>query len=213
MPSTDPKIPFLKKTGSHGLDADLNQAGIPGKQPDEALWNSFRKGSESGFIDIYNKFFQTLYNYGRQLSADPELSKDCIQEVFLNLRKRRDTLPKVSSPKAYLLRSMRNMIISELDKKNKYRHTGIPEDGLNFHVTPCYEKLLIARQLSEAQIGKIRKAIADLTRRQREIIYFFYYDNLGYEEIRQIMGFSSARAARNLLYRALKDVKNKLTHS
>ena len=165
MPSTDPKIPFLKKTGNHGLDADLNQAGIPGKQPDEALWNSFRKGSESAFIDIYNKFFQTLYNYGRQLSADPELSKDCIQEVFLNLRKRRDALPNVSSPKAYLLKSMRNMIISELDKKNKYRHTGIPEDGLNFHVTPCYEKLLITRQLSEAQVSKIRKAIAELTRR------------------------------------------------
>lgn len=180
---------------------------VPAIVDDRLLWNSFRKGSESAFIDIYNTYFQILYDFGRQYSGDPELVKDCIQEVFITIRIRREKLPDVNSIKAYLIKSIRNKILTEIRDTRKKQHTGIVLSSLNFLVTPCFESILINRQFNNDQIKKIQQSLSELSERQREAVYHFYYTDLGYEEIKTIMGFSSTRAVRNLVYKALSEIK------
>ena len=70
---------------------------VPTVVDDKLLWDSFKKGSESAFIDIYNTYFQILYDFGRQYSGDADLVKDCIQEVFITIRVKRTKLPEVNS--------------------------------------------------------------------------------------------------------------------
>jgi len=178
---------------------------------DKLLWESFKKGSESAFIDIYNTYFQILYDFGRQYSGDPDLVKDCIQEVFITIRVKRAKLPEVNSIKAYLIKSIRNKILTEIRDSRKNQHTGITLYSLNFLVTPCVESVLINRQFDDHQIKKVQDAISQLSERQREAVYHFYYTDLGYEEIKTIMGFSSTRAARNLVYKALSEIKKSFT--
>lgn len=181
---------------------------VPIVVDDKALWDSFKKGSESAFIDIYNTYFQILYDFGRQYSGDAELVKDCIQDVFIAIRVKRTKLPDVNSIKAYLIKSIRNKILTEIRDTRKNQHTEIALSSLNFLVTPCIESVLISRQFNNDQIKKIQHSLSQLSERQREAVYHFYYDDLGYEEIKIVMGFSSTRAARNLLYRALSEIKN-----
>ena len=40
-------------------------------------------------------------------------------------------------------------------------------------------------------------------------MHFFFYNQLSYEEISEIMNFGSVKAARNLIYRALKEIKER----
>ena len=171
------------------------------------LWEEFRKGSEAAFIEIYNQYFQVLYEYSFRLSSNKPLCKDSIQDLFYKLRQNRSSLPSVQSPKAFLIKSIRNQLLNEI-KKSK-RSATLNEASINqsFLVTPSHETVIIARQFSQSQLRRISWAIAKLTEHQREAIHFFFYEELGYAEIADIMGMKSTRAARNLIYRSLKAIR------
>ena len=176
-------------------------------QNDQLLWKSFRNGSESAFVEIYNRYFQMLYEYGRQFSQDSEIVKDYVQDMFVTMRKKRFKLPQVRSIKAYLLKCLRNKIIFELKKLGKKQFVDVTSCHLSFHIVPSHENVLINRQFNDSQIKQIHMTLSRLSPRKREAIYYFYYNNLSYEEIKEVMGFGSTRAARNLIYRAISEIR------
>ena len=176
-------------------------------QDSRTLWESFCEGSESAFVELYNRYFQILYNLGRQYSGDTALLKDCLQEVFITIRKNRGKLNKVVSVKAYLLRCYRNKVIAEHKKRSKRMLVDFSRNPLEFRVVPSHESVLIHRQFNQEQVQKLHRAINTLTHRQREAIYHFYYNGLSYTQIKGVMGFGSTRAARNLIYRSLRELR------
>lgn len=177
------------------------------EQNEKLLWQSFKGGSESAFISIYKQNFQILYNYGCQLTGDTALIKDCIQDVFIALRRSRTRLAQVSSIKAYLLKSIRRKILKEIKRSSVRNQHSIDEPALNFEVIPSTENLMVERQFQDDQLMRINEGLNRLSKRQREAIYYYYYNDLSYREIKEIMSFSSIEAARNLIYRALSSLK------
>src|SRR5690606_1888048 len=112
----------------------------------KAEWISFCQGSETSFIKLYNHYFQTLYKLGRQFSGDTDLLKDCLQDTFIGIRKKRQDLEKVVSVTAYLMKCYRNKIITEQkksDKRMKKLSEGVFDGSLGFQATPSHEGLLI----------------------------------------------------------------------
>ncbi|MDN5210873.1 RNA polymerase sigma factor [Fulvivirgaceae bacterium BMA12] len=188
------------------IPAGLNLA----LKDDKMLWKLLKDGSETAFVEVYKQHFQILYDLGRQFSGDFELVKDCIQDVFVAIRTKRSKLPVVSSIKAYLLKAVRNRILTEIRNSRKNRFSKITKSALNFQVVPSYESVLINRQFNDQQILQIQHALSLLPERQREAVYHFYYSNLSYDEIRDIMNFGSTKAARNLIYRALAEIRKTL---
>ena len=149
----------------HNINDDQKVVRIEQRSPvqnDEQLWESFRKGKESAFVQIYNQHFRILYNYGYQLSGNSDLIKDCIQEIFIQIRKKRSKLPKVTSIKAYLLHCVRNKLITELKKLKKNEQVDIDSIPLNFNTTPSHENVLINRQLNDNQIKKVHESIVTI---------------------------------------------------
>ena len=59
----------------------------------------------------------------------------------------------------------------------------------------------------EARWCGMQKAMKQLTRKQREVIYYIYYKNLSYTEAREIMKINTDKTIRNLLYRALGSMR------
>ncbi|WP_165769916.1 RNA polymerase sigma factor [Flagellimonas pacifica] len=173
-------------------------------------WKLFCDGSESAFIKIYNHYFQVLYNLGRQFSGDTDLLKDTLQETFINIRKKRSKLHKVISVKAFLIKCYRNRIITEQKKRKKSMTMNFSSGSHGFILTPSHESVLISRQFRQEQIEMMQESLNKLTRRQREAIYYFYYNGLSYIQIKDVMGFSSVRAARNLIYRSLTELRKQV---
>jgi DNA-directed RNA polymerase specialized sigma24 family protein len=61
-----------------------------------------------------------------------------------------------------------------------------------------------AEGISEEQKERLNDALQQLTGRQREIIYYFYYESFSIEQVRELMDFQSVKAAQNLLYRTIR---------
>ncbi|WP_420603032.1 RNA polymerase sigma factor [Flagellimonas sp.] len=193
----DAKGDLTSKSGAMDFDPTLE-------------WKLFCDGSESAFIKIYNHYFLTLYNLGRQFSGDTDLLKDTLQETFINIRKKRQKLHKVISVKAFLIKCYRNKIITEQKKRKKNMTLNFSAGSYGFLLTPSHESVLISRQFRQEQIKLMQESLNKLTRRQREAIYYFYYNGLSYVQIKDVMGFSSVRAARNLVYRSLTELKKQI---
>jgi hypothetical protein len=86
---------------------------------DREIWNSFRNGDEEAFNYIYRKNVASLYNYGYQICKDKELVKDCIQSIFVDLRKKAEKLSEVSKISGYLFTVFHRELFRAIKAKNK----------------------------------------------------------------------------------------------
>lgn len=176
-------------------------------QNDYELWKSFKNGNESAFIAIYKAHFSNLYRYGFQFTKDKDLIKDAIQDLFIEIRKKRSNLSNTTSIKLYLYKCIRRKIIGlKLRARSKIiNHHNL--EGYNFDVELSVEHVLIIKQLDAERRNKLTKAMKALSDRRREAIYYFYYEELSYPEIAEIMEMGHVKSARNLIYKALRSLR------
>ncbi|MEQ9287163.1 MAG: sigma factor-like helix-turn-helix DNA-binding protein [Cyclobacteriaceae bacterium] len=62
--------------------------------------------------------------------------------------------------------------------------------------------------MNEENIHKLNHAREYLTKRQKQAIYYFYYEDLSYEEVSEIMGLNNVKSTRNLVYKAINILKS-----
>ncbi|MEX2512845.1 MAG: sigma-70 family RNA polymerase sigma factor [Cyclobacteriaceae bacterium] len=172
------------------------------------LWEDFKAGSESAFIKIYESFFDILLNYGCQLTGDRGLTKDSIQDLFIEIRQKREKLGKTDSIKFYLMKSLKRKLVKQLNKNNRFQ--SLSQSGNIFEITFSHEKMLIDKQIQEEQSKRLNEALKLLSGRKKEVLYYFYFEGLDYEQIRELMDFSHIKSVRNLVYKAVKILKNAL---
>jgi len=169
------------------------------------LWESFRKGDKDAFAALFREYYGTLYRFGNKFTTDTELLEDCIQELFIELWQAKSQAP-VLSVKAYLLKSLKYKLLKAFRKNGKI--LPIHDNGdMPFELS--HETFLIHQQENDQRRQEVIKALERLSHRQKEIIYLKYYQNLSYEEVSEIMNINY-QVARNLLYQAIKSLKNML---
>lgn len=176
------------------------------------LWNQFRSGNADAFGELIRIHYQDLFNYGTRFTKDEELVKDCIQDLFLALWKNRLTISETSFVKYYLLKSLRRGLNKAFDKR---KHAGawnelyfealFNEARLPQNTQSAENKIVMEEELSELS-QKMRKVLANLSKRQQEVIYLRYYLDADIEEIAEIMSLNR-QSVYNLLHDALKRLK------
>lgn len=179
---------------------------------DEELWGAFKKGDEQAFVFIYKKYFSALYRYGSQFTKDRDLIKDNVQDLFVVIRERRDKLADTTSIKFYLFRSLKNNIVASLKKHQRFSYCEDFSNGFDFLFTFSIEHAIVYRQLDEEKKQMLDMAIKSLTSRQREVIYYFFYEGLSYEEIKDLMNMDHLKSVQNLLYKSIAILKEQLPH-
>ncbi|WP_158860416.1 RNA polymerase sigma factor [Lunatibacter salilacus] len=168
---------------------------------DEVLWGEFKSGNESAFVQIYSSYYEEMYNYGFQVSGDLGLVQDCIQDLFMEIRKNRMRLGATNNIRFYLFKALRRKIIRE---KSKWFRKFEAFSGENPQwIAPSHEQHLIDQQVGQEAMERLQTAIQELTPKKREVLYYFYFENLTYEQIRELMGVSNVKSIRNLLYETI----------
>ncbi|MDN3686227.1 RNA polymerase sigma factor [Cyclobacterium jeungdonense] len=193
---------------SKQFPAERNKTRSADKIPDATLWDQFRKGSDAAFIEIYEQYFDRLFAYGMRLTGDESLTKDGIQEVFFDLRNLRTKLGSTDHIRFYLLKCLKRKLFRQHSGWEKRRADLSEKDGFGFELS--HEQILIDRQLDGERIEQLNRAIAVLSPRKKEIIYYFFYEGLSYAEIRELMGMDSDHSTRNLMYKALAFLRKTL---
>lgn len=174
---------------------------------DFEIWNLFRSGSDSAFDYIYRKYFDKLYNYGCQFTKDKSLVEDTLQDLFVELKRRAAHLSQTDKILPYLYSAFRRKIIRFRGKLSRFKEL---DSESSFLTIEGSDELLIKNEEERGNQLRLQKAINELPENHREIIYLFYYENLSYEEIKQIQNFENVKSARNLLYKALKTLRKEI---
>lgn len=173
---------------------------------DENIWNEFQKGNEAAFLFIYNKYFDTLFKFGFQFSRDHDFIKDCIQDLFVELNRR--SVSKVKSIKPYLMVSLKRKMLYYQKRASKFIYKNDLLTGYDFQISYSHEDKMIDQQIEAEKKEKMNLAINTiLTKRQREVIYYLYYERLSVDEIAEMMQLSR-KGVQNLSYKAIAILKS-----
>ena len=161
---------------------------------------------EQGDIDVYSEtyvfYYKKLYNYGRKFTENTTLIEDAIQSIFITLWNNRQRLSTINSPHTYIFSSFRNHIFKE---KRKLQRVSFPREDREFGI----ENLITSKEATIELNERLQKAIASLTRRQREAIFLRFYEGLSFEEVAQIMEIS-VKGTYKLIARSLLKLKDLL---
>jgi RNA polymerase sigma factor (sigma-70 family) len=182
---------------------------MPQSPDEEALrWSQFKNGDREAFAAIYQQHSVSLIAYGMKLCHDPDLLKDQIQELFVELWHSRENLSLTNSVKFYLLKALRYKLIRQ--EKNNATRVGM--DWRSVALSGKYreepvETSLIEKEIHESQMALLRKAIKGLSLRQQEIIQLRFFQGLSNEQIAELMNMNY-QSVSNLLYRALCRLKD-----
>jgi RNA polymerase sigma-70 factor (ECF subfamily) len=179
-------------------------------QDEKELWQLFREGNEAAFVHLYNIYYDKLYHFGLQITQDRELVKDAIQDFFIDLRKGRARLAQVQSVKVYLFVAFRRKLVKYLQKEQKNcRHAQeVFDQAFNFQLST--EDKMINAQLEQEHLQALSRSMNQLSPREKEAIYCYFFQNLSYREIGEMFSYTDVKTARNLIYGALNKLKNLL---
>jgi RNA polymerase sigma-70 factor (ECF subfamily) len=176
----------------------------------DLVWKEMTDGNKDAFLRIYQENFKYLFSYGFSVCCDKELTKDSIQNMFLEIWNRRATIaPDVQNVRSYLCTWLRRKISHNLANKKK-------ENTLEeyFHVIEqtekSYEEILIAFQDTEEQKEKLKRALKNLTKKQLEIIQMKFFENLSYDTISQKTSLTT-RTVYNIVYEAISRLREFMT--
>jgi RNA polymerase sigma factor (sigma-70 family) len=167
------------------------------------LWQRFKAGDSDALGHLAQTHYRALYNYATRFSSDSDLIRDTIQDLFLDLWERRNYLSETVFVKSYLLKALRHKLIKEGIKLKRFQETPLFDSE---STDPSIETNIIADENDSYQKGRLKQIISLLSKRQQEIIYLRFYQNLENEDIAQVMGLGR-QSVSNLLYRTLKEIK------
>ena len=164
------------------------------------LLRAYQFGDDAAFSELYSMYFQTMLNYGRCITSDVELIKDCIQDVFVKMLDRRDSL-KITSVSSYLIISLRNRLLDEF-RKASYNNVIELDRAKNMRMSDDVEKAYLDAENERLGHAKIVYLLNALTPRQREAFQLYYLDERKYDEICGIMNMNY-HSVRNLVHRGM----------
>ncbi|RRB00755.1 RNA polymerase sigma factor [Larkinella rosea] len=173
---------------------------------DLELWQRFKQGNCRAFEALMSKYGRMLFSYGSKYSPDKEFVKDCIQDLFLELWQKRDSLNDAVAVKAYLLASLRRRIHRALE--NQRWQSGTPLDCVeHFSVEFSVEESLVEDETSRSVVYKVKYLIDQLPNRQQEVVYLKFFQELDREHISEVMSIAP-QSVSNLLQAAIRQLKS-----
>lgn len=168
------------------------------------LWEQSQRGNKAAFCTLAEDHYRTLFNYAVSFTSDHDLIKDTIQELYLHLWENRERI-QISQVSIYLLRSVRNKLISYYRLKRSFPLAAQEEmedesDGLNSELNIISQEIIFENE------SRIQWALNKLPKRQKEVIFLKYYQGLDNDQIAAIMDISRQSIA-NLLHKALTSLR------
>jgi len=171
---------------------------------DQMIWDSFKNGNKDALGILYFRYSRILIQNCFRYSKDVNLIEDCIHDLFLEIWNNKVNLSTPESVKAYLLCSTQRKILRQIKKG---RSLAQPKSWVFQHeYVNSIEEIIISEQNVTESKQEIAKALNKLTKRQKEAIYFRYFDNLSYTEISSKMEISTD-SVYNLVSKALDNIQ------
>ena len=170
-------------------------------QSDFFIWQRFQSGDREAYSLVFTRHYSSLYDYCLRISNDIPFTEDCLQDFFIYIIEKRQSLKALDSIEPYLFVSFRRFLFRRLKRLNgstrSLSRTDILFENDDFELDGVRNEISI----------ELRRKLNLLTWSQREAIYLRYYNNLSLEDIALIMNMNYQSVA-NTLFRALTKIRS-----
>ena len=175
---------------------------------EKELFAQLAKGSEVAFTEIFYHYTQRIYHFIFTKTKSDALTEDIIQEVFINLWKKRESLNQVENYENYILTMAANKIYDFLRKMAN-------EKQMKAHVWRSMQTesniTSEALNLKESQ-ALINKAINQLSSQRKKVFILSRQQGLSSSEIAEQLNLSP-NTVNNHLSEALRSVREYVRRS
>ena len=174
---------------------------ISGREvPDERLVALIEDGNRMAFEAIFNRYWDKLYTAAYKAFADEVVSEDVVQEIFIDLWERRNTV-EIQSLKAYLYQSVRNKVAKHI---RKTRFTVVHEMAME----ECAQEDSAQQLLEFEELQKmIDQSLEKLPERCKEVFQLSRQEQLSNKEIATRLDISIRTVETHISY-ALKHLRS-----
>jgi RNA polymerase sigma-70 factor (ECF subfamily) len=159
-----------------------------------------KEGKVEKLAILFERYQVSLYNFFLRLTGNRGSSEDLVQEVFLRILKYRRTYQGTSTFTVWMYQIARNAHIDYLRKKKEE----VPLEERWAEVED--RELAPAEEMEQKQdIALIRKALARLPVKKREILILSRFQNLKHREIAELFGCDTG-TVKATVHRATKEL-------
>lgn len=176
---------------------------------DETLWKGLINGDKEMFLALYRKYYHSLLFIGLKEIKDAGLVKDAIQQQFLYLWEKKETIQEAKNVKSYLITSFLRKLTCDWKKLERAGNLQVAWSNQSEEPLPTPEESLIVKDGQKQLYKLLMYHINALPARQKELIILKFYEGLTYEEIVQKTGLAH-RSVYNKIHEALKKLKLEL---
>ena len=171
----------------------------------EDWWKQSIEGNSYAFQRIHNALFGGLYNYALKLLQDGELAEDAVQELFVKVWVKRATIGPLQKLKPYFFTALRRQILNQLRNLHlrELKISGMPRPDIGF--SP--EEIVVRDEEYRSLQNKLAELLNELPKRQKEVIYLHYFEEMDYTQIASIMGIHY-QSVLNLTQKALQKLRS-----
>ncbi len=176
------------------------------------LLNDLRKGREEAFNILFNSFFNRLCNFAKSYVISSSIAKNIVQDVFIKVWEKRQTLQNSNSIVSLLLTITKNNCLDYLKHKQieyKFQKQAIEnyaELELNYYSLMRLEIDLLDY---DEIVQIVEKTIVTLPPQCQKVFRMSRFDNHSNAEIADKLGIGIKAVEANMT-RAIKTLKQEL---
>lgn len=180
------------------------------KQEWNNLIRSAQRGDTDAFESIYRAKLNLIMMYTSQLVYDSTLAEDAAQEVVVSMYK---SITKLQHPEAFNVWLHRIIlgVCVRFNKNNPVRPIMRLDEITQVPSEQETVPLPVAAVELADQKKRLLQIVDNLPNRQRLVIIMYYFDEMSYKEISQVLGITISGVAANIL-KAKKTIKTKMAH-
>jgi RNA polymerase sigma-70 factor (family 1) len=175
---------------------------------DEQLIISLREGEAGAFTEIYERYWNKLLVYTMRVIRQQPGAEDIVQELFVSIWRRRQTLDIEHALSTYLYNSVRYLAFRNIEKNNTYsgylQRLAVWMAGEDVNASGI-EAEIFGRELE----GQIDQLIRELPEKMQEVFILSRRHHLSYREIADRLSISE-ETVRKQVYKSLQILRSRL---
>jgi len=157
------------------------------------------------YSDIYDKYIDKIYRFVVLKVKSSEIAEDLTSEVFLRgWQSFKVKKGQIDNMQAFLYQIARNLLTDHYRQAGKAQLVSVDYAPMTDFSQNLEEKALLRSDLEQ-----VKAALANIKEEYREVIVWYYLDELQVPEIAKMLDKSEG-TCRVLIHRALKALKNEL---
>ena len=178
------------------------------KNEDVVLIQRILAGDENAFASLIRKYEKKVHAQALRQIDDFQIAEDIVQEAFLQVYQRLDTLedPKLFPKWLYVIV---NHLCIAWHRKNRLQTQPLEETDISEIETEAYSRYVAsehAKTTAEAQRDLVQKLLTKLKESDREVITLHYFEEMTSSEIGTFLGVSE-NTVKSRIRRARQQLK------